>query len=69
MKAKNLLLPVLLVVGEGLDELDVELVTMFTCLAAGVFNPTKHDDVVDKVLEHVELDDLPCLSLSCRTQA
>ncbi len=65
MKSKHLLLPVLLVVGEALDELDVELVTMLSSLAACVFNPPEHENVVDEVLDHVELDYPPCLSLSC----
>ena len=65
VKSKHLPLPVLLVVGEALDELDVELVTMLPRLAACVLYPTKQKDVVNQVLDHVELDDSPSLRLSC----
>ena len=67
MEVKDLSLPVVLVVGETLDKFDVELVTMLPRLAACVLNPTKEKDVVNQVLDHVELDDPPCLSLSCTT--
>jgi hypothetical protein len=65
VKSKHLPLPVLLVVGEALDELDVELVTMLTSLTACVLNPSEHENVVNEVLYHVELDDSPSLRLSC----
>jgi hypothetical protein len=65
VKSKHLPLPVLLVVREALDELDVELVTMLTSLTACVFNPSEHENVVNEVLHHVELDYSPSLCLPC----
>jgi hypothetical protein len=67
MDVKDLLFPVLLVVGESPDESDVELVAVFSCLAAAVLDPPEHDDVVNDVLQHVELDDLPAMLFPCPT--
>ncbi len=65
MYVEDLLLPVILVVGKVLDQLQIELVTMFTCLARTVFYPTKLNDVKNEMLDHVELDEIPRLRLSC----
>jgi hypothetical protein len=64
---ENLLLPVILVVGKVLDQLQIELVTMFTCLARTVFYPTELNDVKQQMLNHVKLDEIPSLRLSCKT--
>jgi hypothetical protein len=65
MDVEDLFFPILLVVGESPDKLEIELVQVFPCLAAAVLNPTKHDDVVDDVLQHMELDYFPALAFPC----
>jgi hypothetical protein len=65
MNLENLLFPVLLVVGQSLQNLDVELVTMFSCLTRTVLDPTKEKYMVQDVGNHVELDNSPPLDSTC----
>ena len=65
MNLENLLFPVLLIVGQSLQNLDVELVTMFSCLTRTVLNPTKEKYMVQDVGNHVELDNSPPLDSTC----
>ena len=62
---EDLFLPVFLVVGQPLDELQVELVAALPNLARAVLPPAKQNDVMNNVPKRVELDELPGQTLPC----
>ena len=62
---EDLLLPILLVVGQFLDELEEPFVAGLSHLTRAVLPPAKKDDVVNNVPEDMELDELPTQAFPC----
>lgn len=65
MSIEDLFLPVFLVVGQPLDELQVEFVAALPNLARTVLPPAEQNDVMNNVPESVKLDELPGQTLTC----
>jgi hypothetical protein len=59
------LLPVNFVVGQRLEKLQPELVARLSHLTRAVLPPTKEDDVMDDVLQHVKLQKPPAKLFPC----
>jgi hypothetical protein len=64
--SEYLTLPILLVVGQHLDHLQVPPVAALSCLGRAVFPPSKENDVMYYVSKQMVLEELPGQRLPCR---
>ena len=65
MNIENLKVPLLLVVGEMLDCLEIKFVTVLPCLTGAVLPPPVHQNSQRNMSEHMKLDEPPTRCLTC----